>query len=181
MVSKPSPLLVALQFLIICQMMYSARTGILAGSLFVLMLISEAHGQGFGVGIIAGNPTGVSVKKWLHNNDAVDAAAAWSFDRGGAFQIHADYLWHRELPAISRNIYGAMPFYLGLGGRVTFGEAKGKHGRDNYAGLRVPFGMTYLFENAPVDLFIEVAPILDVAPRADFELDAAAGVRFYLR
>ena len=162
--------------------MSSPRFGFLVTiSILALMHCILAHGEGIGVGIIAGNPTGVSAKKWLTNNTAIDAAAAWSFNDRGAFQLHANYLWHRDIPAISQHIYGRLPFYVGLGGRVTFDEGNGKHGGNNRAGVRVPLGVTYLFENAPLDLFIEVVPVLDVAPQTDFGLDAAAGIRFYFR
>lgn len=122
----------------------------------------------------------MSAKKWLNNN-AIDAALAWSFDDRGAFQLHADYLSHREIPGISKHLYGWLPFYVEVGGRVKLDEGNRKHGGNNRAGKRVPLGVTYLFENAPLDLFIEVVPLLDVAPQTDFGLDTAAGIRFYFR
>jgi hypothetical protein len=49
------------------------------------------------------------------------------------------------------------------------------------AGVRVPVGVSYLFERSPVDLFGEVVPILDVSREADFELNAVVGLRYYFR
>lgn len=149
--------------------------------LFAALLCTSASGEGFGVGVIAGDPTGVSVKKWLHDGNAIDAAAAWSFDDHGAFQLHADYLWHHDIPSFSERVYGWMPFYYGVGGRVGFYEGNRRHDGETRAGVRIPIGVTYLFENAPLDAFVEVVPILDVAPRTALKLDAAAGIRFYIR
>jgi hypothetical protein len=143
--------------------------------LSVAALSSTAHGQGFGVGIIAGNPTGVSVKKWLPRGNAIDGAAAWSFDGRDAFQLHADYLWHHDFPSPQ------VPFYCGLGGRVGFYEGNRRHGSHTRAGVRFPLGLTWLAEQAPVDVFVEVVPVFDVAPRTDLELDAAIGIRYYFR
>jgi hypothetical protein len=149
--------------------------------LFVATLRASASGQGLGVGIIAGNPTGVSVKKWLPDGHAIDGAAAWSFNDYGAFQLHADYLWHHHCPAFSECTHGWMPLYYGLGGRVGFYEGNRWHGGHTRAGVRVPFGVTYVFEEAPLDVFVEIVPILDVAPSTAFRLNAAAGARFYIR
>jgi hypothetical protein len=43
--------------------------------LFSLNLLAQA--DGFGVGIILGEPTGLSGKYWLTEKTAVDAAVAW--------------------------------------------------------------------------------------------------------
>jgi hypothetical protein len=149
--------------------------------LFGALLCTSASGQGLGVGIIAGNPTGISVKKWLHDGNAIDAAAAWSFDDHGAFQLHADYLWHHHISSFSDCIEGRMPLYCGLGGRVGFKEGNRRHGGENRAGVRFPLGVTYLLERAPVEIFAEVVPVFDVAPSTDLELDAAIGFRYYFR
>ena len=142
---------------------------------FTMLLATSAHGQGFGVGIIAGNPTGLSVKKWLENGNAIDGAAAWSFEGDGAVQLHADYLWHHHLAALPER----MPLYCGVGGRLAIEDDGRRHNGDTRAGVRIPLGVTYLFEAAPLDIFVEVVPTLDVAPRTDLELDAAIGLRFY--
>jgi len=59
------------------------------------------------------------------------------------------------------------------GGRIKFGED------DDFIGIRIPVGLAYLFEGAPVDVFLEVVPLLDVAPETEFTLNAAIGVRYF--
>ena len=73
-----------------------------------------------------------------------------------------------------------MPVYCGIGGRVGFYDGDGKHDDRTRAGVRVPLGVTYILADAPLDVFVEVVPMLDVAPRTALRWDAAAGVRFYL-
>jgi len=46
-------------------------------------------------------------------------------------------------------------------------------------GLRLPVGLTYLFDGAPVDLFLEAVPSLDLLPGTSFDLDAALGARYW--
>ena len=40
-------------------------------------------------------------------------------------------------------------------------------------------GLSYMFADAPFDLFVEIVPILDLVPDTDFDLNAAIGVRWY--
>jgi hypothetical protein len=123
-----------------------------------------------GAGIIAGEPTGLSFKYWLTEKTALDAAFAWSFVDENAFQIQADYLIHNfSLIKISE---GKLPFYFGIGGRLKFSN-------DATFGVRVPLGLAYIFSDAPVDIFVEVVPILDLLPKTDFTLGAAIGGRYF--
>ena len=129
-----------------------------------------AQDKKLGLGIIVGEPTGLSGKYWLSDTTAVDAAAAWSFDGDNEVQIHADYLWHKlDLITISNH---QVPLYYGLGGRIKFAD-------DTKVGLRIPVGLTWMIPKTHIDVFGEVAPIMDLAPDTDFHLNAAIGARFY--
>ena len=146
---------------------------------FVLFILAfgmpEARGEnGLGVGLIVGEPTGISIKKWIGETRAIDAAAALSIVGNGSFQVHADYLFHNFSLLKSKEFKGLNPVYFGVGGRIKLDE-------DTFVGIRIPFGISYLFADAPVDLFVEVVPILDVAPDTDLDINAAIGVRFYFR
>jgi hypothetical protein len=140
--------------------------------LFSIVFITQLYSQdkGIGAGIILGEPTGFSAKYWLSSTSAIDGAIAWSFIDGGAFHIHADYLLHSF-----RLIYvpeGKLPFYYGIGGRLKTSDK-------TRLGVRVPLGLAYLFQTAPVDIFLEVVPILDFIPKTDFRINAALGARYY--
>jgi hypothetical protein len=62
--------------------------------IIVLPINSSAQDSGIGLGIILGEPTGVSFKSWVGRRQAFDVAVAWSFEGEGAIHIHADYLFH---------------------------------------------------------------------------------------
>lgn len=68
---------------------------------------------------------------------------------------------------------GRVPFYFGFGGRVVLGE-------DAVLGARFPFGIGKTLDNTPVEFFLEIVPILDLAPDTEFDLNGAVGVRYYL-
>ena len=130
----------------------------------------RAQRRGVGLGIILGEPTGISFKKWTGGTTAIDAAAAWSFDREDSFHFHMDYLIHDF--DFLKTSQGRLPVYYGIGGRIRL-EDKTR------IGIRIPVGLCYIFENAHLDLFSELGPILDLAPRTEFTLSVSIGLRYY--
>ena len=157
-----------------------------AGVLFLLVLLcapAQAKAKdGFGVGIIVGEPTGLSVKKWIASDRAIDAGIGWSFSENASFHLHMDYLFHRLDLLSGSGSNGTMPLYFGLGARVKLkeeNEGKGDNDEDPLVGVRIPFGVTFVFRDAPFDLFAEIVPVLDLVPDSDFRLNAAIGTRFY--
>ena len=144
---------------------YSAivLAGLLGASAF-------AQERGFGVGVILGEPVGGSFKMWLSDKTAVDAAVAYANWSDGGLSIHSDYLWH-NFDWFSAGS-GKLPVYFGVGGRVKFAD-------DTQFGIRGPVGVSYMLDNVPVDVFGEVAPILDVTPGIRVEWSFAVGARYW--
>lgn len=136
--------------------------------------------DGLGVGVIVGEPTGLSLKYWLDDTHAIDGAAAWSFWDNDGFQLHADYLWHNFDLIDSGSASGKLPVYCGVGARLKFEDNEGRHDGDTVFGIRVPLGISYLFGDTPVDIFAEVVPVLDLSPDVDLDLNLAIGLRFYI-
>jgi hypothetical protein len=125
----------------------------------------------FEAGVIFGEPTGLSLKYWFSDTLAVDGGLGWSFDDDTDLQVHSDVLWHTfELLPVSE---GALAFYFGVGVRAQF-----RDNRDDVVGIRIPVGVNYLFEQVPVSIFAEVAPVLDVAPDTDGSFMAGIGARY---
>lgn len=140
--------------------------------------------DGIGLGVIVGEPTGLSAKYWLGAEHAIDAAAAWSFSENDSFQFHMDYLIHKFGILKIDPATGRLPLYFGVGARAKLKHHDNPHGRnedDALLGIRVPFGIAILFAKAPVELFGEIVPVFDVAPKSDFAVNGAIGARYYLR
>ncbi|MBN3035633.1 MAG: hypothetical protein JW861_08605 [Bacteroidales bacterium] len=131
-----------------------------------------AQKDGFGVGIIVGEPTGVAFKHFLDNRSAVDAAAAYSFVDDAAFQFHVDYLIHHF--GLIEITTGQFPVYWGIGGRI-------KLAHDARLGVQIPLGISYIFEDIPLDAFIEIRPLMDLLPETTFTVNGGIGVRYYLQ
>jgi hypothetical protein len=137
-----------------------------------IILITDASGQssGFGAGIMLGDPSGISLKSWLTKNSAWDAGIAWRLGEGGAFHIHADYLLHKY--GFIKVEKGSLPLYYGLGARVLFAD-------DTHIGARGVVGLDYLFAATPLDIFLEIVPLLDLVPDVDLDINGAIGIRYF--
>jgi hypothetical protein len=129
-----------------------------------------------GLGIILGEPTGFSFKIWNRQTVAWDAGAAWSFVNGKYFQIHGDILLHNF--NLFRPDTGRMALYYGAGARLKFGNSD-PTGSSTVLSLRIPVGISYEFERTPVELFLEVVPMLDLVPSTEFQMAGAVGFRYY--
>lgn len=144
---------------------------ILIAAVVTALFAGSVLAQGsFGLGMILGEPTGVSAKIFLTERSAIDLAAAWSFSDEAALHLHGDYLLHNfDLIEVEE---GRLPIYFGIGARVKFED-------DSKFGVRIPVGLAYIFANAPIDIFVEVVPILDLVPDTEFAANGAIGARFY--
>lgn len=144
-----------------------------------------ARNDGVGVGMIIGDPTGLSLKSWLDRTHAIDAGLGWNTHHEDEFHLHVDYLIHDFSAFRVRS--GRMPFYYGIGGVVAQDDYDHYHNHayhhhdDTHLGVRIPLGISYSFASNPLELFAELAPRLDLTPGTDFMVDAAMGVRFYFK
>src|SRR5215470_7789517 len=138
----------------------------------------------FGVGIILGEPTGITAKLYLKDDVAVQGAIGSAFI-GGGLQIHADYLFHPYILQ-SRPSF-VLPVYFGPGVRlIDYTDGRDANGMSTSAfalGVRGVAGLLFDFKTVPLDAFVEVAGVLEYEFRdgagAALRLNAGAGVRYY--
>jgi len=156
----------------------NSLTGVIFFFLWLLAMTlsggrAQAQESGFGLGIILGEPTGLTAKKWLSTDTALDFAAAWSFGGEDSITLHADFLQHKfNLIKIES---GSLPVYYGIGGRLKFDK------NDTRLAARIPIGLNYHFEGAVLDIFVEVVPRLELVPSTEFDIGAALGVRYFFK
>ena len=147
--------------------------------LLVFVMLSGhavAGDKGFGLGVILGEPLGLSGKFWLTETIAIDGAAAWSFAGDEGVQLHSDVLYHKfDLFNVKE---GKLPIYFGVGARIKFVVDDDD---DNIFGIRVPVGINYIFAKAPLDIFFELVPVLDLSPNTKFRFNGAVGIRYFFQ
>ncbi len=141
--------------------------------LFVILFSIPSFSQtkGFGLGIILGEPTGISAKYWTTSTTAFDFGLGYSFEKNSRMHLHADYLFHvNNLFQTNENIQ----FYYGPGARLKLVDVG-----DSRLGFRFDVGLVWIPRNTPIDVFLEVAPLLDIIPETDFSFNGGLGVRFF--
>jgi hypothetical protein len=141
---------------------------------FFLMTLSVGaehpkNGGPFGLGFQVGAPIGVTAKYFISREDAFQGTFGFRSERA---IISADYLWYPGEFAVQE---GQMPYYIGAGPRLHFKR------HDNTFGVRLVVGTAYHFPNDPFEAFIELAPVLRLAPSAGSDFDAVLGIRYYFR
>ena len=159
---------------------------LLLGVVMVMVMIIvkpvAAQDHGFGMGIILGEPSGLSAKLWTSNKNAFDFGLGFSvggdrinykgnYDNGSRIHFHMDYLWH-SFDAISST--ERFPLYYGIGGRYNSGG-----GYDGSLGIRGVFGIAWFPHSTPIDVFFELVPVLQLTNSTGFGMDAGLGVRYF--
>jgi hypothetical protein len=153
--------------------------------LFLVVQGSVAQDRGFGLGVIIGEPTGISAKLWTSPVNAFDFGLGWSiggdrignysgsYNGGSRVHFHVDYLWH-SFEAIHSS--ERFPLYYGFGGRVNSGA-----GYDGSVAVRGVFGIAWLPHHTPIDVFLEVVPSLQLTSSTGFGMEAGIGVRYFFQ
>jgi len=145
----------------------------------------------FGLGLELGEPDGLNGKYFVTPSNAIDFGVGYIYDHyyyGDGLHLYGDYLWHFSVastPAFE------LPFYIGPGLRFwrfdycvqnvcTYGGQA--------VGIRMPLGLAFDFNNAPIDIFLQVVPTLDFlsgdyyaryGDRVHFGIDGSVGIRFW--
>ena len=129
-----------------------------------------------------GVPSGLSGKYYVGSDTAIDFGFGTYYRHryDSAVNLHADFLWHPLVLAQTEPFW--LPLYFGLGARFLDHGNDRDRNHDTHVGLRVPLGIAFDFNNVPLDIFLEVAFVLDFI-REDghgySDFNTAFGLRYY--
>jgi hypothetical protein len=169
--------------------------------LVLISAIGDAQGtevgysRKYGVGAVVGDPTGLSGKIWLGQVNAIDMGLGFYgygvrggcfrdrdgrtiCDRGygqGSTSLHVDYLWESKL--IDGKVQ--LDWHIGAGVRAfLLGDPCGSGCWD--LGVRAPIGLDLTFSQPSfLEVFLEIAPALYIAPGTFVAVEGGFGVRGY--
>jgi hypothetical protein len=140
----------------------------------------------FGIGVEGPQPFGFNGKWFFNSTQAIDFGVGDDFVLGSraGFHVYGDLLFH-PLSLVSAPAF-ELPFYVGVGGRIwTFRDSDRVGPNDATAfGFRVPLGVSFDFNNIPLDAFVQVVPTLDFFsghPAHDVfvDFDVSVGARYW--
>jgi hypothetical protein len=145
----------------------------------------------FGLGLELGDIFGVTGKVFVTDSQAIDFGVGDLYNgyyvdgnRGG-LHLYADYLWHPFV--ITKAEAFELPFYVGVGGRFwefDYACPGGTCTGASVFGVRVPLGVTFDFNNVPLDIFIQAVPTFDFYrgynPHSFYlDVDFSVGIRYW--
>lgn len=156
-------------------------------ALTVAILFSGHFSQAqheFGLGAQLGDPFGLTARYKLSKENSIDGAiGTGSHDD---LNIHADYLWHHyKLFRLGRAWFDA---YFGPGVRMRDREKDNCRKNVNCndddddgiaIGPRGVGGLMFDFKNPRVELFVELAAVLELVPDSDGDVDFSTGGRYF--
>ena len=150
----------------------------------------------FGLGVQIGAPTGLSAKLYLDRPFALQMGVGWvdDFDNEDGLHLHLDFIWHPAVLARGRDL--TLPFYVGVGGRILSHHYHYRAGGVDYTdddahlGVRVPVGLLLDFNRVPIDVFLELALVVDFLyfdedygplhhDHDRIDLNGGIGIRYY--
>ncbi len=153
--------------------------------IFSIELLSQSpRGNQFGFGIILGEPTGVTVKYWFNNENALVGNFGTSYF--GRPRLDVEYLWHFD--AFNSSI---VKMYAAPGGVLGFGKGNDywyewrndrfyyRTGNDIGLGIKGLVGINIIPRRTPIEVFLEVGALVGIAPDFGSQGEAALGIRFY--
>jgi hypothetical protein len=149
--------------------------------------------NGFSLGLVLGDPSGLTLRGGLDERNAIQAAIGFSPIPGGAVAVMVDWTYD-AWDFLRNNRTASLLFYFGLGAKAEWFTGhywlyggrwnRGWTAGDSHfgLGLRGLVGLRLAFRNAPFDLFFEIAPVgvTLVVPDtgAFYDFDAAIGFRY---
>jgi hypothetical protein len=150
------------------------------------------YSRKFGLGIVIGDPTGLSAKLWVAPTNSLDfGLGLWSGVNGDCFidnqghevcgtfghsngTFNIDYLWQSNIIRGSAQL----DWHVGGGGRMIWWG--GCQNNCIAVAARAPIGLDLMFTNPSfLEVFFELAPSFWIVPDINFGIEGGIGVRFY--
>lgn len=150
---------------------------------FCLKLNAFAQQSDFGLGVVVGEPTAITAKKRLSSQRALDFGFGYYWQNSALF--FGDYLF--QFPGTfqtDNSIVNTFVPYVGLGSSLNiYKKENRKRIGDNEANLvlsaRIPIGVSWAIANSPIEVFVEIVPVLNIIPGLSFDMNAGLGGRIF--
>ena len=138
-------------------------------SLALILPCRALAGGPLGLGIVFGDPTGLSGKYWIDGRTSFDGVLGVGFNRHGHFTICVDWTHHwADLTPVQE---GRFLLGVGVGPIISLGSRPD-------VGMRFKGLADYQFDEAPIGVFLELAPGVTILDPG-LEIMGGIGVRWY--
>jgi len=134
-----------------------------------------------GLGVVLGEPSGISARQWLSTDEALNFSLAYSLDK--FLFASVDYTW--QFSHILRIQDAHLHPYIGVGAGIAFaGGAQGSpfSGENSSSvgvGIRVPLGIEWIISGGRLGVFLEFVPGIGIVPGTFGFANGGVGIRYY--
>jgi hypothetical protein len=133
---------------------------------FGLLSLPEKAKSEIGIGIMLGDPTGISGKYWLSEKSAVSLGISWSVIKERLTLLGS---YNKEIEIKTEIKEGKFFFYPGVGLFVNIPSS---------FGIYIPLGLDFNFKKYPINVFFEIDPGIKILPETTFSIFGYIGARY---
>lgn len=149
----------------------------------------------FGLGLELGEPSGLTGKVFVSPQAAIDFGIGYAYQNyyyEDGLHLYGDFLLHPTVLAHADAF--ELPFYIGGGIRYWEFDFCDRNGvctfRGSAVGIRIPIGIDFDFNRAPIDIFLQIVPVIDFLrgdyyryynDRTHLAVDPSVGFRFWFK
>ena len=156
-----------------------SRFTLLAILSFIMVSTSSLFAQDKGKFAVGGqliSPVGVTAKYALSESSSLTGVLGFfASDSYKSLSFEANYIMYFGSENYNVGSGELNPYW---GGGITLGFDD-VDGNDATFGLRVPFGIEYGIEDAPIEIYMDIGPTVGISPDVDFGFDSSLGFRFF--
>ena len=146
---------------------------VVLSTVFMFTATQSFAQDGIGLGGELLSPVGLSYKVPINEDFAVTGAFGFFVTDGfNTSTIEVNVLSYRDNNNFNIGSGDLKP-YIGAG--LSFGFAEGF---DSAVSLRVPFGIEYMIDNTPIEIYMDAGPFLTVTDPLSFTFDSSLGFRY---
>lgn len=126
------------------------------------------------LGVSLGEPSGISVKLQSQKNTGYDITCGFDTLQN-YFLLSCDLLKYDYTKIVSKELTGKLPVCYGVGINV------GQFRHDTYIGIRIVAGLEYIFADIPLNIFVKIAPVVNIFPATTVHLAPSIGIRYIFK
>lgn len=128
----------------------------------------------FSLGVVLGEPTGLSIKisqtKTLAHDIALNFNTADNY-----LYLSWDVLKYDYTKITSKELSGSFPIFYGLGLRAI------NTNEELHLAIRFVLGLEYIFSDIPFNIFVKLAPTINLVPHTRVGIAPAIGIRYIFK
>ena len=143
-------------------------------TLFIATSSLTAQNEGFAVGAQLFSPTGISAKATISDKAAISGVLAFNINEfSNSVNLQTNLILNGKDDTFNIESGLLRPYY-GVGVEIRFSE-----NFDNGIGIRLPLGIEYALQDQPLELYMDMAPTINIGPSSAFFLSSSMGVRYF--